>query len=57
MLHHDTIYMLLSQYGQEDFILAFAEIIKDYDRIVQIHMSRKEYDQVVDWIAKQVFNF
>lgn len=54
ILHYDTIYSLLSQHGMEDYILLFAETINDFDRIVQIHIDRREYDQVLIWIATQV---
>jgi hypothetical protein len=54
ILHHATIFMLLSQHGMDDYILLFAEIINDYDKVVQIHIDRGEFDLALNWIGRQV---
>jgi hypothetical protein len=46
--------MLLSQHGMDDYILLFAEIINDYDKVVQIHIDRGEFDLALNWIGRQV---
>mmetsp|Transcript_1320 Transcript_1320/g.3893 ORF Transcript_1320/g.3893 Transcript_1320/m.3893 type:complete len:989 (-) Transcript_1320:17-2983(-) len=46
-LHADTVFHLISSHGRVEELVAFAELIEDYQRVVTHHIQRRNYAAAV----------
>ncbi len=53
MMHRDTVYDLISSHGRSDALLFFAQLNKDYDRVVVHYMQRGEWAEAIAALLDQ----
>lgn len=52
ILHYRTVYAMLNRHDPST-VLVFAEVIQDFDRVVQIHTESENWDKVLHLMARQ----
>jgi hypothetical protein len=53
MMHRDTVYELISSHGRSEALLFFAQLNKDYDRVVVHYMQRGEWAEAIAALLDQ----
>jgi len=52
-LDKKAIYQIISSHGRTDELLVFAELVKDYERMLVHYLQEKEYEKAINILNKQ----
>ncbi|XP_064478428.1 vacuolar protein sorting-associated protein 18 homolog [Ornithodoros turicata] len=48
-----AVYKLIANHGEENILIMFANIMKDFERVIQYHIQNKSYKSALEVLTKQ----
>lgn len=51
--NRSAVYKLIANHGEENILIDFANIMKDFERVIQYHLQNKNYVAALEVLAKQ----